>query len=150
MVRLESCGGFMITLSLPIGLLVLYLISVPIYIGIGGWSFKYYSLKANSSSGEIEDFKRQLHFPANLIVRENSAVPTLILGTNFASSDLNHARSQRMLIVIIFGIWHIPIFIAMLFRNNVFEVMCCAIFLLTSIITIIICMRFGHKLLVSS
>ena len=140
----------MITLSLPIGLLVLYLIFVPIYIGIGGWSFKYYSLKANSSSREIEDFKRQLHFPANLIVRENSAIPTQILGTKFASSDLNHARSQRMLIVVIFGICHIPICIAMLFRNDVFEVMYCAVFLLISTITIIICMRFGRKLLVGS
>lgn len=137
----------MITLSLPEGLLVIYLILIPVYIGIAGWSFRFYSLRANSSSKDIDDFQRHLYFPANLIFRENSGVLVRILGKGFIGSDINTARSQRIWILIVFGLFHIPIFIGMLSKNDLFDALCCAIFLFASIVTIIICVRFGHSLL---
>jgi hypothetical protein len=125
---------------------------IPFYIAIAGWSFKYYSLKANSSPTAIEDFIKRLHFPASLMLRGKRPLETYLGRKAFTNSTLREAQFQRRLILIVCGMFHIPIAIGLFTLydpNDLFLILYKVTFLLISPIIIIFCMRFGHKLLVA-
>jgi hypothetical protein len=140
----------MIYLTQAENLLLLSIGVIPFYIGIAGWSFKYYSLKANSSPIAIEDFIKRLHFPASLILRGNLPLVTYLGGKAFTNSNLREAQFQRRLILIVCGMFHIPIAIgpfSSYVPYDLFLILYTVTFLLISPIIIIFCMRFGHQLL---
>ena len=123
---------------------------IVLYIALAGWSFKYYSLKANTSPTAIEDFIKRLHFPASLILRGKRPLVNYLGGKAFTNSTLREAQFQRRLILIVCGMFHIPIVISLFtVPNDLFLILYKVTFLLISPIIIIFCMRFGHKLLVA-
>ena len=135
----------MIYLSQDENLLLFSTAFILFYIVIAGWSFKYYSIKSNSTSTVVEDFIKRLHFPANLVL----PLAIRLIGKGFTNSNLREAQFQRILLLIIVSLFHIPIVIGMFsfITYDLFYILYSVTFLLISPIIIIFCMRFGHQLL---
>jgi hypothetical protein len=113
------------------------------YIVIAGWSFKYYAIKSNSPSTVVENFIKRLHFPASLVL----PLATRLAGKEFTNTNLRQAQGQRILLLIIVSIFHIPIVIGAFHAYDLFFILYSVTFLLVSPIIIFFCMRFGHQLL---
>jgi len=133
----------MIYLSQDQGLLVISVGFIPFYFAIAGWSFKYYAMKSNSPSTVVEDFIKRLHFPASLVL----ALTTRLVGKEFTNTNLRQAQGQRILLLIVVSLFHIPIVIGTFHEYDPFNVLHKVTFLLISPIIIFFCMRFGHQLL---
>ena len=139
----------MIYSSANISYLIIYIFLIPAYITLAGLAFTYYALKSNKSAEALEAFKNNLGFPGKIAFVGNPPLIYWLLGRGVATWNVERAKSIRRLMLISFGLCHIPFIIRLLVVENLSDKLTTLVLIVLSGLTIFACARFGHRLLES-
>jgi hypothetical protein len=138
-----------------VGFLLLYFCLSPVYAALASVSFDYFALKLQAADSAIEVFIRRLGFPVTLLLGGKLHTMEGILFGRNTDSSLNYLQSlqtQERLrwnraVQIALSCIPLPLLAKGLLESRHPErITCLILFMVGYVFTLIICLRFGHRL----